>query len=383
MSFLIEGTIKNYEWGKLGNNSLIKNFIISNKQNHYNTDYMAEIWYGTHELGVSKILNNNFSINSVISKYMDINYINNYGNDIPFIFKILTIMKPLSIQIHPIEELAKKLHKDNSSLYTDPNQKSEMALALSDDFELLYGFDNYENIKQNFNNFSQLLTYFKEIPTFDNILTLNNTDLYIIINIIKKELKYNNTNNKFVNLIKYLIKNFDYDVGILIAFYMKHICLNKGESIFIKPNTLHSYLKGDIIEIMNKSNNVIRLGLTKKYRDIKTIKYIYNKQTYNETPEFYINPILDKYFIYYIPPLYDFQIIIYSKILFNKSILKLPNIYPLIVLIIEGKCYLKKLQKNVKKGTALLILDDEEITNYSDDLFLVCATLNNKKFDSE
>jgi mannose-6-phosphate isomerase len=381
MSFLLEGTIKNYEWGKLRNNSLINNFITLNNIKTYNEEeYLAEIWFGTHKLGISKIIDNNISINSIISKYMNTEYTNIYNDQIPFIFKILSIMKPLSIQVHPEKKKAEELHKKNPDIYLDPNQKSEMVLALSNDFELLYGFDNYENIKNKFTNFPLLLTYLENIiPSFNEILDLTDTKLHILINIIKKEIEYSK-NIQFIELIKYLISNFDYDRGILIAFYMKHICLQKGESIFIKANTLHCYLKGDIIEIMNKSDNVIRLGLTKKYKDYNAIRQIFNKHIYNETHEFYIKPILNKYFIQYIPPLINFQLIC-PRILTNELTLKLPNIYPLIALIIDGNCYLKNLQKYIKKGMALLILDEEEITHFSTDLYLVCATMNINKIN--
>lgn len=44
-----------------------------------------------------------------------------------------------------------------------------------------------------------------------------------------------------------------------------------GESLFICPNEPHSYLQGDAIECMARSDNVVRVGLTEKYKDIETL----------------------------------------------------------------------------------------------------------------
>jgi mannose-6-phosphate isomerase len=47
--------------------------------------------------------------------------------------------------------------------------------------------------------------------------------------------------------------------------------LNKGEAIMINPNEPHAYIKGDLIECMVNSNNVVRGGLTPKFKDTETL----------------------------------------------------------------------------------------------------------------
>ena len=41
--------------------------------------------------------------------------------------------------------------------------------------------------------------------------------------------------------------------------------------MLLAPNVPHCYFKGEVIEIMHSSNNVIRLGLTKKFKDKKNL----------------------------------------------------------------------------------------------------------------
>src|SRR5690349_2547768 len=49
-----------------------------------------------------------------------------YEGDLPFLFKVLSIRKALSIQAHPDKALAKELFEKRPDLYKDPNHKPEM-----------------------------------------------------------------------------------------------------------------------------------------------------------------------------------------------------------------------------------------------------------------
>jgi mannose-6-phosphate isomerase len=40
-----------------------------------------------------------------------------FGNDLPFLFKVLAIGKALSIQAHPDKTLAQRLHKERPDVY--------------------------------------------------------------------------------------------------------------------------------------------------------------------------------------------------------------------------------------------------------------------------
>lgn len=58
------------------------------------------------------------------------------AGDLPFLFKVLSVQKALSIQAHPDAALARELHATKPELYKDPNHKPEMAIALTQ-FEAL------------------------------------------------------------------------------------------------------------------------------------------------------------------------------------------------------------------------------------------------------
>ena len=351
MIFNLDGVVKHYDWGKKGNQSLVCKYYYANKKDIntkllkcYNIFY-AELWIGTHERGTSNVLNSNLSIKEIISKYVSDNtFKNHYKNDLPFMVKLISIGKPLSIQVHPDKNKASYLHFYKPLIYPDPNHKHEMAIALSDNFQLLYGFDNEVFIADKFNSFPSMMKLLKIVPSFFFILDSNQLLVSRLINAIKIDLScdIDDTLNiqKFKSLISYLIDNHDNDVGIILSFYMKHIILNKGEAISISPNILHSYLKGDIVEVMSKSDNVIRLGLTSKHIDKDTAKSIIANT--NEVIVDKIKPDeLLKNWLFYKCPAKEFMVFRSIKSLSNQCIenYEIPDkyyLFPLIIIVLEG-----------------------------------------------
>jgi len=62
-----------------------------------------------------------------------------YENKLPFLFKVLSINKALSIQAHPNKKLAEQLHAKDPKNYPDDNHKPEMTIAVTP-FDGLCGF---------------------------------------------------------------------------------------------------------------------------------------------------------------------------------------------------------------------------------------------------
>jgi mannose-6-phosphate isomerase len=52
---------------------------------------------------------------------------------------------------------------------------------------------------------------------------------------------------------------------------MNIVHVQPGEAVFIGPNCPHAYLDGDLVECMASSDNVIRAGLTPKFKDTTTL----------------------------------------------------------------------------------------------------------------
>ena len=72
-------------------------------------------------------------------------------------------------------------------------------------------------------------------------------------------------------LVLSLERQYQDDVGVLAALFFNYVKLSPGEALYIGANEPHAYLSGECIEIMATSDNVVRAGLTPKYRDVQTL----------------------------------------------------------------------------------------------------------------
>ena len=135
-------SLKNYDWGKIGSQSLAGK--LSGLSLEEKTPY-AELWFGAHPSNSSTVQVDGMTISlaDLISRSGDVflgeSCKKRFGSKLPFLLKVLSIDKPLSIQAHPDKGLAAKLHSMSPEHYPDDNHKPEIAMALSE-AELLYGF---------------------------------------------------------------------------------------------------------------------------------------------------------------------------------------------------------------------------------------------------
>lgn len=72
-------------------------------------------------------------------------------------------------------------------------------------------------------------------------------------------------------LVARLDSQYPGDVGCLAAYFLNHVRLRAGEALFLGPNEPHAYLCGDMVECMACSDNVVRAGLTPKFRDVQAL----------------------------------------------------------------------------------------------------------------
>jgi mannose-6-phosphate isomerase len=158
--FKLDCAIQAYAWGKRGTNSCVAKFKESQNKEFKideNKSY-AELWMGTHSNGPSMI--------SGETKMTKLNeYIKN--EELPFLFKILSVNQALSIQAHPNKRLAQILHSNDPKNYPDSNHKPEMLIALTK-FQALCGFRPCEEIKTHFDKIPELAKLCEEKFTGDD-----------------------------------------------------------------------------------------------------------------------------------------------------------------------------------------------------------------------
>lgn len=75
---------------------------------------------GTHPSGPSKLLLSGQDLKQHLTERPELlgrAVYDHFGNDLPFLFKVLAISKALSIQAHPDKQLAAQLHRDHPDIY--------------------------------------------------------------------------------------------------------------------------------------------------------------------------------------------------------------------------------------------------------------------------
>lgn len=245
----------------------------------------AEYWMGSHVNGPSTILIDGQDIN--LLKYLS----NQNMEGLPFLFKVLSIEDPLSIQVHPDKKFAEVLFKEDPTHYRDDNHKPEMAIVISPEFSLLYGLVPINKANQlasliiSKNILPAESEIFKAAYSFQNQLDENSYKNLIlaIVNLKEEESKgivtllksnldsFSQSDNHEIKqkfgLLSKLIAKFGNDKGVLFALFMNLYVLKFGDALFIRPNLPHAYIHGDCMELMANSDNVIRLGLTPKFVD--------------------------------------------------------------------------------------------------------------------
>ncbi|KAJ3424323.1 mannose-6-phosphate isomerase [Anaeramoeba flamelloides] len=388
-----------YSWGKFGTNSIAGKLWSSNQDKSLdsNTPY-AEFWVGDHPNGPSKVEYNSkkVTIPEFLSQDLSLlgssilNFTNNEPR-LPFLLKVLSINKSLSIQSHPDKKLAKKLHSQRPEIYKDPNHKPELAIAITyldafvgfrDPIEIynnlmhylpckdLVGVEIVNNLKKQISNkdgkavSKTLKEIFKAISTAKAYIVSTKVDELIKLIHNKPENEYTSDDK----LILRLNKQFPGDVGIFLTLLMKYCHLEPNQAIFIGPNTVHNYLAGEIIECMATSDNVIRAGLTPKYKDVEQLIEMLDYDILDKpTNQIMLGVEIEKGIFQYQIPVQDFlvQIIKMKK---NQS-LQLPTSHSSSVfLLLNGKISNTDLnEKKYSPGTVWFIPQDSEITIYSHD----------------
>lgn len=301
MIFKLTGTHQHYDWG---GTSFIPNWL---KLKQTEDKPYAEYWLGAHRSAPSLIEFEGqwLPLDRVIDKAPKLlgeESRAKFGDELPYLLKILDVKQPLSIQLHPTKaeaelgferenQLGIALNAPNRT-YKDRNHKPEMMIALSD-FWLLHGFRPLAEIKSVLAERPSLQGLAQRIDTvglpqvYREIMQATQAQLekWLLPIISEKQLEYQQDKLKWDNPDYWVLYSMEamgissekLDAGLLCFYLFNIVNLKKGEGIYQGAGLPHAYLRGQNIELMAASDNVIRGGLTPKFVDIpallNTIEY--------------------------------------------------------------------------------------------------------------
>jgi mannose-6-phosphate isomerase class I len=290
----LECGVQHYAWG---DTEFIPSLLgIGNDDNKP----FAELWMGAHPDLPSKVhlsgdwVPLNELIENATEQVLGSSVVREFGGQLPFLLKVLSAAKPLSIQVHPSKERAREGYARENAAgiplsakernYKDENHKPELLAALTD-FYGLRGFRPVEEIAAALRDVPELGRLAKDFEPssealkslYGTFMTLPQEEVDSVLDPLVRRLVEADKKAPFSRADReYWILRADgefsrgghRDRGLFSFYLLNLIHLRPGDAMFLPAGVLHAYLEGSGMEIMASSNNVLRGGLTPKHVDV-------------------------------------------------------------------------------------------------------------------
>ena len=296
--------------------------------------------------------------------------------DLEYLFKVLSVNQPLSIQVHPNKAWGKILHENQPDIYKDSNHKPEMAIACTP-FKALCGFRPAKEINEFLNTINVINHNAHEF--FGLLVLKNSQDLKAVFGklmemssehikaIIHSLITHEATPLK--SLLTSLHSFFPYDRGCLCIYFLNYIEMQPGEAIFLEALTPHAYISGNCIECMAMSDNVIRAGLTPKHIDVKSLLEITNFKFSTENDFKVVPKAVTEFNKVYLPPsVNEFAVQILKLTRSHAEALSHDN-YTRILLVIDGEIEVRHLDTSQLYSTGAVVF------LYPNNDFIICSNV--------
>ena len=237
------GTARHYDWGDAA-------FIPDLLGLPADGRPWAEWWVGTHPSAPST-LDDGSSLESATGA-------------LPWLLKVLSAARPLSMQTHPDAEAARRGFE--TGIFTDPNPKPELLVALTS-FSALCGVRPIDATVALLEDLG-LGAVAGRIASEGSVTSLVH-DLYrgrldpsMIIEACR------GVDRPEAHWVVDLDSRYPGEPSVAVSLLLNLVELSPGEAIRLDAGNLHAYLSGSGLELMGSSDNVVRGGLTSKPVDV-------------------------------------------------------------------------------------------------------------------
>lgn len=279
----LRGSDKNYAWGTFDR-------IPALLGQDPTTEPFAEYWLGAHPAGPATV--DGVGLDAVVDADPTVlgeRSRAGFGDRLPFLMKLLSAARALSLQVHPTPEQARVgFARENAAgvalgdptrTYRDDWPKPEIMVAL-EPFEALYGFREPRR--------SAAILRALGGPAASGLadrLVADGADLVAIIRALLSDgdpalvaelvaapaVGPDGEDSEIVqarDTVAVLGREYPGDPGIVVALLMNRLRLEPLEALYVPAGVMHAYLSGTGVEVMASSDNVLRGGLTPKHIDL-------------------------------------------------------------------------------------------------------------------
>jgi mannose-6-phosphate isomerase len=337
--------LQTYAWGKKGSQSEAcslkasadPDFVTDENQTY------AELWMGTHKKGPAVIKHPQPLAGTLLSDWLKTNQwalgevvATEFGGELPFLFKVLSVNQALSIQAHPDKKRAGELHSRAPDKYPDANHKPEMVIALRE-FEGMCGF----------RPFSEIQSWVVAVPELQQVLGDKVTEAVATLG-------EDASPEDQVSVLRLAFSSLMSSDPVAARGQL--------EALVKRVRAISSSY---VVECMACSDNVVRAGLTPKFKDKDTLC---DMLTYtSSTPDrFRVAPQKDKQSEFseiYDPPIPEFAVARVS-VPAGAGDFSLPPLQgPSILLVVEGEASVSagETSYGVRRGVVLFVSAQTEM----------------------
>ncbi len=264
----IEGAVQHYAWGDVEAIPALVGRPPDGRP-------WAELWLGTHPGGPTSVTGADGVRRGLIE----------VTGPLPFLFKLLAAAEPLSLQIHPGADTARREFAAEQSLagppqgrerlYRDPYAKPEVLCALGP-FEVLCGFRPIAASLE-------LLTAMRHPVCTALADRLSSGGLRRTLREILVDRRFDvgeitaacaadeGHGDPATAAVAGIARRWPGDPALGAAILLNHRVLQAGQAVYLSAGVPHAYLRGLGVELMGPSDNVLRVGFTAKHIDIDAV----------------------------------------------------------------------------------------------------------------
>ena len=243
----------------------------------------AELWMGAHPKASAELVSSEGALSLAAAvalapaEILGPTVAQRWGGMLPFLFKVLSIGAPLSIQAHPDSTLAAALHSRDPVNYPDPFHKPEIGVALTT-VEMLGGLLPQSALGERLAEYPELAALIgagrcHTRAAYQAVLEASDQNHGEAITQLQRRLTEKGEGCSVAEryFLRMVAEYGPFDRGLCGFFLLNLVTLAPGEGVFMGPHFPHAYLSGDLIECMANSDNVVRAGLTRKFQDRETL----------------------------------------------------------------------------------------------------------------
>ncbi len=291
----MRGAIRSYPWGSRE--------VIARMQGRSapTVEPEAELWFGTHPDSPSTVEfddGQRVAADTLVqddpAHWLGSAVAARFGRRLPFLVKILAIAAPLSLQLHPaataaregfrVEEAAGIPRQAPQRVFRDPYGKPELLTAITPVAALCglrppdvaasvleeLAVDGLAPVRDALASGS--------VAALRCVLTWPPTRRRGLVAEVAAAARRVATNGveppgvaATCEAVTDLAKRYPDDPGVVAALLLEPVRLAPGEALHVPPGILHCYLRGEGVEVMAASDNVVRGGLTAKPVDVERL----------------------------------------------------------------------------------------------------------------